>query len=79
MSKNLLHYLYHQNYYKLIGIDLSSQTNTNIPQQINFVEFCKIERRRWWKNVFSSLKNNKSYSKFFFRFINCNRIHNVTE
>ena len=33
---NLLDYLYHQNYYKLIGIDLSRQTNTNIPQQINF-------------------------------------------
>ena len=30
-------YLYHQKYYKLIGIDLSRQTNTNIPQQINFV------------------------------------------
>ena len=35
--KNLLDYLYHQKYYKLIGIDLSRQTNTNIPQQINFV------------------------------------------
>ena len=33
---NLLDYLHHQNYYKLIGIDLSRQTNTNIPQQINF-------------------------------------------
>ena len=34
--KNLLDYLYHQNYYKLIGIDLPRQTNTSIPQQINF-------------------------------------------
>ena len=34
---NLLDYLYHQNHYKLTGIDLSRQTNTNIPQQINFV------------------------------------------
>ena len=34
---NLLDYLYHQHYYKLIGIDLSRQTNTNIPQQINFI------------------------------------------
>ena len=33
---NLLDYLHHQNYYKLIGIYLSRQTNTNIPQQINF-------------------------------------------
>ena len=35
---NLLHYLYHQRYYKLIGIDLSRQTNTNIPQHLNFPE-----------------------------------------
>ena len=35
-SVNLLDYLYHQNYYKTIGIDLSRQTNTSIPQQINF-------------------------------------------
>ena len=33
---NLLDYLYHQNYYKLIGKDLSRQTSTTIPQQINF-------------------------------------------
>ena len=32
---NLLDYLYHQNYYKVIGIDLSRQTNTSITQQIN--------------------------------------------
>ena len=31
---NLLDYLYHQKCYKLIGIDLSRQTNTSIPQQI---------------------------------------------
>ena len=35
---NLLDCLYHQNYYKLIDIDLSRQTNMSIPQQINFVE-----------------------------------------
>ena len=34
---NLLDYLYHQNYYKLLGINLSRQTNTNIPQQMNFI------------------------------------------
>ena len=33
----LLDYLYHQNYYKLIGIDLPRQRNTSIPQQINFI------------------------------------------
>ena len=34
---NLLDYSYHQNYYKLIGMVSSRQTNTTIPQQINFV------------------------------------------
>ena len=34
---NLLDFLHHQNYYKLIGIDSSRQTNGNILQQINFV------------------------------------------
>ena len=33
---NLLNFLYHQNYYKLISIDLSKQKNPSIPQQINF-------------------------------------------
>ena len=33
-ARHLLNFSYHQNYYKLIGIDLSRQTN--IPQQINF-------------------------------------------
>ena len=33
---NSLDYLYHQNYYKLISIDLSRQTRTIISQQINF-------------------------------------------
>ena len=43
MSKNddyttgsLLDFSCHQNYYKLTGIDLPRQTNTNIPQEINF-------------------------------------------
>ena len=29
---------YHQNYYKLIGMDLSRLETTNIPQQINFTK-----------------------------------------
>ena len=33
----LLHFLYYQNYHELIGIDLSRETNTCIPQQISFV------------------------------------------
>ena len=41
---NLLDYLYHQKYYKLIGIDVSRQTNTSISQQVNFVE--KLEEEK---------------------------------
>ena len=34
---NLLHYLYHQNYYKLIGIDYQDKKKKkSIPQRINF-------------------------------------------
>ena len=33
---NLLHYFYHQNYYKLIGINLSRNTITTISPEINF-------------------------------------------
>ena len=36
-KEDLLDFLYRQNYYKLIRIDLSRETNMNIPQQINFV------------------------------------------
>ena len=36
-TRNFLNYLYHENYYKLIGIDLSRKANTSIPQEINFV------------------------------------------
>ena len=42
ITGNLLDFSYHQNYYKLIGIDLSRQTNTNISQWINFTE--KLEK-----------------------------------
>ena len=48
MSKNddyttgtLLDFSYHQNYYKLGDMDLSRQTNTSVPQQINFVRKLK--------------------------------------
>ena len=34
--RSLLDLSYHQNCYELIGGDLSRQTNTSIPQQINF-------------------------------------------
>ena len=36
LTGNLLNYSYHQNYYKVIGIDLLRQTSTSIPQQMNF-------------------------------------------
>ena len=53
---NLLDYLYHQKYYKLIGIDLSRQTNTIIPQQINFTG--KVEEDDG-TTMFLSLKSSK--------------------
>ena len=52
---NLLDFSYHQNYYKLIDIDLSRQTNTSIPQQINFVG--KLEEDV--QQCFLSLKSRK--------------------
>ena len=36
-KENLLDFSYHQNYERLIDTYLSRQTNTGIPQQINFV------------------------------------------
>ena len=54
--KNLLDYLYHQNYYTLIGIDFPRQTNTSIPQQINFTG--KLEEDDS-ATLFLSLKSGK--------------------
>ena len=54
--KNLLDYLYHQNYYKLIGIDLPRQTNTSIPQQINFTGKLEEDDNA---TLFLSLKSGK--------------------
>ena len=45
---NLLNYLYHQNYYKLVGVDLPSQKNTSIAR-----------KRWWWKNIFLLLKSSE--------------------
>ena len=56
---NLLDFLYHQNDYKLIGIDLSRQTNTIIPQQTSFTGKL-IGRRLWCDNVFLFLKRKFS-------------------
>ena len=54
---NLLDYLYHQKYYKLIGIYLSKQTNKSIPQEINFAE--KLEKQLMVRQCFLTLKSSK--------------------
>ena len=41
-NRKFVRLLYHQKYHKLIGIDLSRETNTTIPQQTIFVE--KLEQ-----------------------------------
>ena len=40
----LLDFSYHQNNYKLIGIDLSRQTNTNVPEKIIFTRELEQEK-----------------------------------
>ena len=45
ITRNLLDYLYHQIYYKLIGKYLLKQTNKSIPQQISFTGKLEKEDR----------------------------------
>ena len=71
-TENLINFSYHQNYCKLIGTDLSTQTNTNIPQQINFTG--KLEEGDGATKLFIAKKRQKNNSKFFFKFISCYRI-----
>ena len=59
---NLLDYLYHQNYYRLIGIDLSRQTNTNIPQQVIFIG--KLEEDDGATMFFIAEKQQKTIPNF---------------
>ena len=59
---NLLDFSYHQNYYKLIGIDLSTQRNTNIPQQIDFTG--KLEEDDGAKMFFIAEKQQKTILNF---------------
>ena len=61
-TRTLLDYSYHENYYKLIGIDLSRQTNTSIPYQINFTG--KLEEDDGVKMFFVSEKQQKTILKF---------------
>ena len=74
---NLLDYLYHIKYDKLIGTDLSRQTNTSIPQHINFTG--KLEEDDDATIFFIAGKQQKNNSKIFFRFINCNKIIQIME
>ena len=60
---NVLDYLYHQNYYKLIGIDLSRQANTSIPQQVNFVG--KLEEYDYETMFFIVEKQQKTILRSF--------------
>ena len=59
---NLLDYLYHQNYNRLIGIDLSMQTNTSIPQQKTFTG--KSEKVDGAKMFFVSEKEQETILNF---------------
>ena len=59
---NLLDFSYHQNYYKLIGTNLSRQANTNIPQQSNFIE--KLEEDDGARMFFIAEKQQKAILNF---------------
>ena len=59
---NLLDYLHHQKYYKLIGIDLSRQISRNTSQQINFVG--KLEEVDDSIMIFISEKQQKTILNF---------------
>ena len=68
-TENLLGYLYHQKYFKLIGINLSRQTNRNSPQQINFTG--KLEEDDGVTMFFIAKKQQKNYFKHVFKLIYC--------
>ena len=61
-TENLLDFSYHQNYYKLIGIDLPKQKNKIIPQQINFVG--KLEEEDGATMFFNAEKQQKTILNF---------------
>ena len=60
--RDLLDYLYHQNWYKLIGIDLSRQTNTSISQQILLT--VKLEEDEGITMIFIAVKAEKNILNF---------------
>ena len=59
---NVLEYTYHQNYYKLIGINLSRQTNTVIPQKMNFTR--KLEENDGVTMIFITEKQQNIVLNF---------------
>ena len=54
--------MYHQNCYKLIGIELSRQTNTSISQQTNFTG--KLEENDGTTMFFIAEKQRKTILNF---------------
>ena len=61
-TRYLLDYLYHQKYYKLVGIDLSRQTNTNISQKINLLR--KLEEDDGATMFFRIIQKQKQFYGF---------------
>ena len=61
-----------KNFYKHTNIDLSRQTNTSIPQEINFTR--KLKEDDSATMFFIVEKQKKNYSKVLFKFTNCNRL-----
>ena len=66
-----LNYLYNQKYCKRIGIDLSRQTNTSIPQQINSVG--KLEEEDGATMFFIAEKQQKTILNFSLDSLNITR------
>ena len=80
-TRNLLDFSYHQNYHKLIGTDLTRQTNTTVPQKVNFREKLEendgatrfsIAEKPKKKKKNNNNNTKKNYSKLLFRFIQRN-------
>ena len=69
---NLLDYLYHQKYYKLIGNDLSRKKQIQI--FLNKLILQENQKNMMVQLYFLLLKGSKNNSKFFYKFINCHRI-----
>ena len=56
LQQQILDFSNHQNYNKLIGTDLSRQTNMRIPQQINFTGKLEDDRATMFLLPISSKK-----------------------